>query len=55
VTTIGTAAVILSWHDPLRAAEKMITLDILSEGRALVGTGRGLRGREVPPVAQTFG
>lgn len=39
---LGTGAVILPWHDPLRVAEKMITLDILSGGRALFGMGRGL-------------
>ncbi|WP_433521445.1 LLM class flavin-dependent oxidoreductase [Nocardia pseudovaccinii] len=39
---LGTGAVILPWHDPLRVAERMIMLDILSGGRALLGVGRGL-------------
>lgn len=39
---LGTGAVILPWHDPLRVAEKMIVLDILSNGRAMFGMGRGL-------------
>ncbi|MGQ4599717.1 LLM class flavin-dependent oxidoreductase [Nocardia sp. R6R-6] len=39
---LGTAAVIVPWHDPLRVAERMIMFDILSGGRALLGLGRGL-------------
>lgn len=40
--TLGTAAVILPWNDPLRVAEKLILLDHLSGGRLAVGMGRGL-------------
>ncbi len=36
-----TGAVILPWNDPLRVVEKTIMLDILSEGRMLLGMGRG--------------
>lgn len=36
------AAFILPWNDPLRVAEKAIELDILSEGRVILGFGRGL-------------
>jgi len=39
---LGTAAVILPWNDPLRVAEKVTLLDHLSEGRMLLGIGRGL-------------
>ncbi len=39
-------AVILPWNDPLRVVEKMIMLDILSEGRAILGMGRGAARRE---------
>ena len=46
---LGTAAVILPWNDPLRVAEKIIMLDILSEGRALFGMGRGLSRMEYAP------
>jgi alkanesulfonate monooxygenase SsuD/methylene tetrahydromethanopterin reductase-like flavin-dependent oxidoreductase (luciferase family) len=46
---LGTAAVILPWNDPLRVAEKMIMLDILSEGRVLFGMGRGLSRMEYAP------
>ena len=40
------AAVILPWHDPLKVVEKMILLDHLSNGRAMLGIGRGLAKRE---------
>ncbi|WP_433802870.1 LLM class flavin-dependent oxidoreductase [Actinomycetospora sp. CA-084318] len=39
---LGTGAVILPWNDPLRVVEKVTMLDILSEGRAVFGMGRGL-------------
>ena len=38
---VGTAAVILPWHDPLRVAEQAIMLDMLSNGRFRFGMGRG--------------
>lgn len=40
------AAFILPWNDPLRVVEKAILLDHLSEGRVIVGFGRGLAKRE---------
>jgi alkanesulfonate monooxygenase SsuD/methylene tetrahydromethanopterin reductase-like flavin-dependent oxidoreductase (luciferase family) len=43
---LGTAAVILPWHDPLRVAEKVSVLDLLSNGRVRLGLGRGLARRE---------
>ena len=43
---IGTAAVILPWHDPLRVAEQVSMLDYLSGGRLRLGMGRGLARRE---------
>jgi alkanesulfonate monooxygenase SsuD/methylene tetrahydromethanopterin reductase-like flavin-dependent oxidoreductase (luciferase family) len=39
--TIGTAVVVLPFHHPLRLAEDVSTLDILSEGRLEIGVGRG--------------
>jgi alkanesulfonate monooxygenase SsuD/methylene tetrahydromethanopterin reductase-like flavin-dependent oxidoreductase (luciferase family) len=43
---VGTAAVILPWHDPLRVAEQAAVLDLLSKGRFRFGMGRGLARRE---------
>jgi alkanesulfonate monooxygenase SsuD/methylene tetrahydromethanopterin reductase-like flavin-dependent oxidoreductase (luciferase family) len=43
---LGTAAVILPWHDPLRVAEQAAMLDLLSGGRFRFGMGRGLARRE---------
>jgi alkanesulfonate monooxygenase SsuD/methylene tetrahydromethanopterin reductase-like flavin-dependent oxidoreductase (luciferase family) len=43
---LGTAAVILPWHDPLRVAEQIAVLDLLSKGRVRFGIGRGLARRE---------
>ena len=47
---LGTGAVILPWNDPLRVAEKMIMLDIVSRGRAIFGMGRGLARMEYEPL-----
>src|SRR5579871_5053069 len=43
---LGTAAVILPWHDPLRVAEQAAVLDMLCKGRLRLGLGRGLARRE---------
>jgi alkanesulfonate monooxygenase SsuD/methylene tetrahydromethanopterin reductase-like flavin-dependent oxidoreductase (luciferase family) len=43
---LGTAAVILPWHDPLRVAENAAVLDMVSGGRLRFGIGRGLARRE---------
>ena len=40
------AAYILPWNNPLRVVEKMAMLDSLSEGRAVLGMGRGAARRE---------
>ncbi len=40
------AAVILPWNNPLRVVEQAIELDILSEGRYILGMGRGAARRE---------
>ena len=46
---LGTAAVILPWNDPLRVAEKVAMLDLVSGGRVRFGMGRGLSQREFAP------
>jgi alkanesulfonate monooxygenase SsuD/methylene tetrahydromethanopterin reductase-like flavin-dependent oxidoreductase (luciferase family) len=43
---VGTAAVILPWHDPLRVAENAAVLDMLAGGKLKLGLGRGLARRE---------
>lgn len=43
---LGTAAVIVPWHDPLRVAEQAAVLDLLCGGRLRLGLGRGLARRE---------
>jgi len=48
---LGTAAVILPWNNPLRVAEKVAMLDALSDGRFILGLGRGLARMEY----RTFG
>ena len=39
---LGTMAVILPWHDPVRVAEQISVLDTLSGGRLILAIGRGL-------------
>jgi alkanesulfonate monooxygenase SsuD/methylene tetrahydromethanopterin reductase-like flavin-dependent oxidoreductase (luciferase family) len=39
---LGTMVSVLPWHDPLRVAESFCLLDQLSQGRAVLGIGRGL-------------
>ena len=38
---LGSMVVVLPWHDPLRVAEQVSMLDHLSEGRFILGMGRG--------------
>src|SRR5439155_1426724 len=38
---LGTAVIVLPWHDPVRVAEQIALLDIMSGGRCLFGFGRG--------------
>ncbi len=39
---LGSMVVVLPWHDPVRVAEEFVMLDNLSDGRVVVGVGRGL-------------
>lgn len=39
---LGTTVTVLPWQDPVRTAENFLLLDQLSEGRAILGIGRGL-------------
>jgi len=38
---LGTAVIVLPWHDPVRVAEEIALLDVISGGRCLFGFGRG--------------
>jgi alkanesulfonate monooxygenase SsuD/methylene tetrahydromethanopterin reductase-like flavin-dependent oxidoreductase (luciferase family) len=51
---LGTAAVILPWHDPLRVAEQVAMLDHLAKGRFRLGIGRGLSRREFAAFGGTL-
>src|ERR1700712_4398317 len=43
---LGTAVVVLPWHNPVLLAEQISTLDVLSGGRVDLGVGRGYRKSE---------
>ena len=49
---LGTAAIILPWNEPIRVAEKVSMLDLLSGGRVRLGFGRGLSRREFEPFRE---
>ncbi|MBI4587708.1 MAG: LLM class flavin-dependent oxidoreductase [Candidatus Rokubacteria bacterium] len=38
---LGSRVVVLPWHDPLRVAEEVSMLDNISDGRLILGLGRG--------------
>jgi probable F420-dependent oxidoreductase len=40
---LGTAVVVLPWHNPVLVAEQAATLDLLSNGRLEFGVGKGYR------------
>ena len=55
---LGTAVVVLPWHNPVLVAEQAATLDLLSDGRFDFGVGKGYREAEfagfcVPPAEAT--
>jgi alkanesulfonate monooxygenase SsuD/methylene tetrahydromethanopterin reductase-like flavin-dependent oxidoreductase (luciferase family) len=39
---LGTMVVVVPWHDPYRVAAEVALLDVLSNGRIILGLGRGL-------------
>jgi alkanesulfonate monooxygenase SsuD/methylene tetrahydromethanopterin reductase-like flavin-dependent oxidoreductase (luciferase family) len=48
---LGQAANIITWHHPIRLAEQIAMLDVISGGRVEAGLGRGYQPRE----AEVFG
>src|SRR3984893_14710353 len=43
---LGTAVMVLPWHNPVILAEQAATLDLMSEGRLDFGVGKGYRHSE---------
>ena len=39
---LGSMVIVLPWHDPMRVAEEISMLDNMSDGRMVLGVGRGL-------------
>ena len=39
---LGSMVVVLPWHDPMRVAEEISLLDSMSDGRFVLGIGRGV-------------
>ena len=52
---LGTMVVVLPWNDPMRVAEKMSMLDCMTDGRAILGIGRGLGRVEFEGFRQDMG
>ena len=48
---IGTAVIVLPWHNPILLAEQAATLDLMSGGRLDLGVGRG----SIQPAARKSG
>lgn len=43
---LGVACSIVPWYHPLRLAQDLATLDVISQGRLLIGVGRGYQKQE---------
>ena len=51
---LGTAVIVLPWHNPVLLAEQAATIDLMSDGRLELGIGKGYRHNEfasfcIPP------
>ena len=46
ILRLGTAVIVLPWHNPVLLAEQAATLDLLSGGRLDFGVGKGYRNNE---------
>ncbi len=51
---LGTAVMVLPWHNPVLLAEQAATLDLLSGGRLDFGIGKGYRYNEFAGFCQTI-
>jgi alkanesulfonate monooxygenase SsuD/methylene tetrahydromethanopterin reductase-like flavin-dependent oxidoreductase (luciferase family) len=56
---LGTAVMVLAWHNPAMLAEQAATLDLISNGRLELGIGKGYRASEFSgfamPMAEVEG
>jgi alkanesulfonate monooxygenase SsuD/methylene tetrahydromethanopterin reductase-like flavin-dependent oxidoreductase (luciferase family) len=52
---LGQATNVITMHHPVRLAEQVAMLDILSGGRVEMGVGRGYQPREVEVMGRNFG
>jgi alkanesulfonate monooxygenase SsuD/methylene tetrahydromethanopterin reductase-like flavin-dependent oxidoreductase (luciferase family) len=52
---LGQAANIIVWHHPVRLAEQIATLDVISGGRVDCGIGRGYQPRENETLGRPYG
>ena len=52
---LGSMVVVLPWHDPMRVAEQVAMLDNLSNGRLILGLGRGAGRVEFDRFRQEMG
>jgi len=52
---LGTAILVLPWHNPVLLAEQVATLDLLSQGRLDLGIGKGYRHNEFAGFAMPPG
>jgi len=48
---LGTAVMVLAWHNPVMLAEQAATLDLISNGRLELGIGKGYRASEFSSFA----
>jgi len=51
---LGTAVIVLPWHNPVLLAEQVATLDLLSQGRVDFGIGSGYRYKEFAGFAMAM-
>jgi probable F420-dependent oxidoreductase len=52
--TLGTSVLVLPYHNPIRLAKTVATLDVLSEGRVILGVGVGAIEREMEAMGSAF-
>ena len=43
---VGVAVTVVPWHHPIRMAQDLATIDVISQGRLIIGAGRGYQKRE---------